>query len=152
MRLALLQFSEIVKSCRIKEVKSGMEHRHSLRKSVQARVQVVPVESATPTPFTALLQDISLTGMGLLQSRPMEVGKRFVVLLPREGSEPLSIVCVSRFCCTLADGLYRIGAEFQQVLPKDTRGEEMKEEAVAAVAAAPGQQVDDANPQQEGKP
>jgi hypothetical protein len=149
MRLALQNLSEIMKSCRQREDKAGMEQRHSLRKNVQGRVQVVPVEGESRVPFTALLQDLSLTGMGLLQSRPMEVGKRFVALLPRDGKDPLSIVCVSRFCAQIADGLYRIGAEFQQVLPKDAQGEETKE---AAVATAPSQELDDANPPQEGKP
>jgi hypothetical protein len=119
MRLALQSLTEITKCLPPEANREGRENRGALRRNVTARVQVLPVAGTMRAPFTALLQDLSLTGLGMLQTRRMEAGWRFVVILPRADLNPLSILCVSRHCCEVADGLFRVGASFEQAVQEE---------------------------------
>ena len=62
--------------------------------------------------YTALARDISLGGIGLVQSVAAEQWSRLLVRLPRSGKPPMMMVCMVAHCSKLADGLYGIGAEF----------------------------------------
>ena len=131
MQMALQNLAEIMESLRREGDPAGMEKRQATRMSIQGRVQVVPVEGDSHKPFTVLLRDISLTGIGMLQSRSMPPGQQFVVMFPRAKLEPLSVLCVSRFCRELADGLFNVGAAFTKVVAQKTP----RDRSAAAAAA-----------------
>jgi hypothetical protein len=58
------------------------------------------------------VRDMSPEGMGVMSTRPFEVGQRFVVILPR-GTEPqVTIVCEVRHCTRVADAIYHVGVLF----------------------------------------
>ena len=61
---------------------------------------------------TVILQDLSSTGMGVLHSHPLDLGKQFQIPLQRGFSESLSLVCTVVRCEQLDEGLYSIGLEF----------------------------------------
>jgi hypothetical protein len=127
MRLALQNLTEITKSLRREDNQAGREKRGALRRNVTGRVQVLPVEGTVRVPFSVLLQDISLTGFGMMLSQPLKEGRRFVVILPRADLDPLSILCVSQHCSEMADGLYHVGAAFEQIVPHGNGGHVPKE-------------------------
>jgi hypothetical protein len=135
MRLPLQCLTEVTSALQPKGHCVGMEKRRALRRSVGGRVQIIPVDGAVRTPFTVLLQDISLTGLGILGSRRMEEGQRFAVIMPRVEMSPLSVVCVARSCSEVADGIFRVGAAFQQVVRPKGKAPPTSEKEPAAASA-----------------
>jgi len=100
---------------------AGLEQRRVARMEVQAKVVVAPVVDGRLTgSFTALTRDISFRGMGLLQDLGLNAKQQFVVRLPRGNKLPLLVLCTVMRCIALADGIFAIGAEFTNVLARDT--------------------------------
>jgi hypothetical protein len=64
-------------------------------------------------PVSVVLQDISVTGMGIIHSSGMRRGDQYQIPLTREaGTEPLSLVATVVRCEQLDDGLFNIGFQF----------------------------------------
>jgi hypothetical protein len=58
------------------------------------------------------VRDMSPEGMGVMSTRPFDVGDRFVAILPR-GTEPdVTVVCEVRHCTRVADAIYHVGVLF----------------------------------------
>ncbi|HEY1684322.1 MAG TPA: hypothetical protein VGG19_06140, partial [Tepidisphaeraceae bacterium] len=55
----------------------------------------------------------SYLGVGLLQAYNAPIESRFLIKLPRERQEELTLMCVVKNCRELADSIYSIGAEFE---------------------------------------
>src|SRR5690348_13565027 len=83
---------------------AGRERRRSCRMPRHASVWLTPLtHSATEAPppptspnghaLTAVLQDLSATGVGVLYGQPLPVGGDWAVGLPRPGGEPLWLRC-----------------------------------------------------------
>ena len=69
--------------------------------------------------FSALTRDISLTGMGLLQTVALSPQQSVVIALPRAHS-PLYVVSLAQHCRPLADGILAVGMEFSELASKET--------------------------------
>jgi hypothetical protein len=68
--------------------------------------------------FSVLTRDISLAGIGLLQSVALQQQQQFVISLPRQASRPpLFFITEVQHCRPLADGLYGLGCEFVNQAP-----------------------------------
>jgi len=59
-----------------------------------------------------VLQDLSITGMGVIHSAAMREGDVYQIPLARGSAEPLSLVATVVRCEQLDDGLFTIGFEF----------------------------------------
>jgi hypothetical protein len=70
--------------------------------------------------FSAITRDISITGMGLLQSVALSMNQNVVLALPRPHSPPLFVVSTVVACRPLADGLVTVGLEFAEMASKET--------------------------------
>jgi hypothetical protein len=115
MQLIAQDLGDILTALRAAQDTKGHERRNSARMEVQAQVKVVPFEDGVPAePFTCMTRDVSFKGIGLLQSRQPPRGSQFVVTLPKRGGESMSILCTVMYCRVLADGIYNVGAAFQQ--------------------------------------
>jgi hypothetical protein len=62
--------------------------------------------------ITVILQDLSVSGMGVLHSHSLPLGQQFQIPLQRGFSESLSLVCTVVRCEQLDEGLYSIGFGF----------------------------------------
>jgi hypothetical protein len=114
-KLSSQQFAAVFQSLRTLGASDGQEKRIATRMDVQARVNVALFHGLDVSRcFTALTRDVSTQGVGLFMHVPVELEKRFLISLPCGKSE-LVLICVSRFCRAVAEGMFGIGAEFDGV-------------------------------------
>jgi hypothetical protein len=117
MKLALRDFAEIVEVMRGPAVASGgAEHRRAARMTINYKIVAIVEEAGkTMQTYTALTRDISLTGLGLLQTIKLNPPQEVILALPRN-SRPLFVVATAMHCRPLADGLLAVGLEFARLL------------------------------------
>jgi len=113
MQLAAQHLAEIVETVKKLEAASnGSDKRRTARFSVIARVEVMHTPSRRV--YTALTRDLSLEGIGLLQSWEMAKGDSFAVSLPRGKGLFVVAQCTVQHAKQLAEGIWGIGAIFVQ--------------------------------------
>lgn len=106
------QFASVFESLKRAGTKDGSDKRHSTRMDVQAKIKLALISDGKLThSFSGLTRDISTCGVGLFQHVPIQPDGKFLVFFPDEKHQ-LIVTCVARFCRTLADGLFGVGAEF----------------------------------------
>ena len=89
--------------------------------TVTARVTIHLVDNNRVTrSFSAITRDISITGIGLLQSVALSINQNVIIALPRPTSTPLFVVSTVVVCKPLADGLVAVGLEFAEMASKET--------------------------------
>ncbi|HEX3356398.1 MAG TPA: PilZ domain-containing protein [Tepidisphaeraceae bacterium] len=100
---------------------SASEKRRAARIEVSAKINIHLFEgSKIARSFSALSRDISLTGIGLLQTVALNPNQSGVVIaLPRQHS-PLFVYCTVMQCRPLADGLLVVGLDFCELASKET--------------------------------
>jgi len=114
MQIAAQHLGEIVEAIRkLESGNSGKDKRKTARQPVQTKVEVLSLTSGRT--FGALTRDLSIEGIGLLQSVAMTKGERFSVCLPRGKHGPIVAECTVMHIRELADGLWGIGATFLSV-------------------------------------
>ena len=115
MELSVDDFSKLVQNLR-GQPPAEHDRRKATRYEMQATVTVAPVaDGRVGTAFNDLTRDISVTGLGLLQSVPVAREQDLLVRLPRaDGKRPWYIVCRVMHCRPVAHGLFGIGMEFKQ--------------------------------------
>jgi hypothetical protein len=65
----------------------------------------------------SMIRRVSVHGIGLLHAQAIPVGEQFTMLLPRQGGQPVPVLCSAVRCEEGGwDGLFRIGAVFEAVL------------------------------------
>jgi PilZ domain len=62
--------------------------------------------------YQALAKDISVTGIGLMQSRSFTKDERFIMSLPFGKGEEFVVICQATFCRPLTEGIHWCGAQF----------------------------------------
>lgn len=122
MHLSAQHFAEVVQSLRrTTSESSGHERRQITRIEAQAPLQIARYINGNSTEeFTVLTRDISIGGVGLLQSAPMKTGEQIVVRLPRIDRTPLFVLSKITHCRQMADHIYGIGVQFHRLLNVDT--------------------------------
>lgn len=117
-KLSTQEFAAVVAALGPRSDRRGSEMRAASRIGVAGQAMVWwmgPNGQAQPA-VSVFVQDLSLTGVGLLTSRMAEVGKAFVLGLPRGAQEPLLLCCQVARALELADGVCRVGAQFTRAL------------------------------------
>jgi hypothetical protein len=122
MKLPLQEFADVLEELQAVMSQSDSEHRSASRMSVTARVQIHVQEAGHWHGYLALTKDVSISGMGLLQSRVINEGREVVVQLPRK-REPLYMGALVTHCQTLADGILAVGLQFTRRLSEQEVGE-----------------------------
>jgi hypothetical protein len=111
MQLAAQHLAEIVETVKKLEAASnGSDKRRTARFCVIARVEVM--HTASKRVYTALTRDLSLEGLGLLQSWEMAKGDSFSVSLPRGKGQFVVAQCMVQHAKQLCEGIWGIGALF----------------------------------------
>jgi hypothetical protein len=111
MQLAAQHLAEIVETVKkLEAANNGSDKRRFPRFNVIARVEVM--HTASKRVYTALTRDLSLEGVGLLQSTPLNKGDEFSISLPRGKGQFVVARCTVAHAKELADGIWGIGAIF----------------------------------------
>ncbi|HEY7086825.1 MAG TPA: PilZ domain-containing protein [Tepidisphaeraceae bacterium] len=129
MKLPLREFADIVAALKgpAAAKADSSEIRQAARMDVTAKVNVYFVDSDKPIrSYSALTRDVSLTGMGLLQSVAVPAGQELFVALPRTSGPPLFVQSQAKHCRSLADGLLAVGLEFTKVADDATSAKLIK--------------------------
>src|SRR3982750_1418047 len=102
MQISAQHLAEIVDAARKMENSAGKDKRRYIRQGVVTRVQALRL--STGTTYGALTSDLSVEGLGLLQSFNMERGEQFSVSMPRLGAPALMAQCTVLHTREVADG------------------------------------------------
>lgn len=122
MHLSTQHFAEVVDALRMGAVTTAAhERRQVTRIEVQCPLQIAQyANGGSADERDVLTRDISIGGIGLMQSIPMEASEQIVVRLPRREKPPMFVLAQVAYCHRLAEGIYGIGARFGRLLNADT--------------------------------
>lgn len=109
MQLSPQHLAEVVEAISKRE-DGGSDKRRFARFAVVSRVKVLNPTSGRS--YIALTRDVSMEGIGLMQSESMGKGEQLAVSLPRGRHGPLVALCTVLHARELADGIWGIGALF----------------------------------------
>lgn len=89
------------------------DRRRAVRVPHRASFDIRPLlNDGVGTGLTVILQDLSVSGLGVIHSAALPMGQQYQIPLQRGFSESLSLVCTVVRCEQLDEGLYSIGFEF----------------------------------------
>ena len=89
-----------------------MDRRTALRLPVEGYVDIALVTPGdAPQSRRVAVYDLSRTGVAIIDLDPMESGRQFNMLIPRENRRPIEVLCLARHCRAQGEG-YIIGAQF----------------------------------------
>ena len=76
---------------------------------------------------SVVLQDLSISGMGIIHSDALPMGQQYQIPLTRDGGpvESLALVATVVRCEQLDDGLYSIGFQFNSLVNASTMASEI---------------------------
>jgi PilZ domain-containing protein len=116
MKLPLREFADVVAALKTASDKnSAAEVRQVARMQVYAKVDLhLLVDGKPARSFSALTRDISLTGVGLLQSVALPPNQELIIAMPRPNGL-LYVHAVVKYCRALADGLLTAGIEYTKL-------------------------------------
>lgn len=114
MQLNPQYLAEVIEAIKKKEDQgAGSDKRRFARIGIVTRVEVI--DPASGKMYAAMTRDLSLEGLGLMQSSPMSRGSLMAVSLPRGKPGTLVAHCEVAHARELADGVWGIGAVFKSV-------------------------------------
>jgi len=138
LTLSLQDFADVVSVLRDPmEKNDAAEKRRATRMGVSAKITVHLVEKGhIGRSYSAFARDISLTGIGLLQSVMLQQGQEVLLSLSRPHGRALMVVAKAMHCRPLADGLLVVGLEFSHVLAEPAAKPDKQPQPAAAPAVA----------------
>jgi hypothetical protein len=97
----------------------GHDKRRAPRVPMKNRATIVPYVDGAPGDGVGVeVRDFSARGIRFLHSAKLARGEQFVLELPQQGGDPVSILCTIVHCRPTDEGPNSIGAEFTCVLRK----------------------------------
>ena len=122
MHLSAKQFAEIVERLEADALAAcfpGHDKRRAPRVAMKNRATIVPyVEGVAGKGVGVEVRDFSARGIRFLHPAQLANGEQFVLELPQQGGDPVSILCTVMHCRRTEEGPHSIGAEFTCVLRK----------------------------------
>jgi c-di-GMP-binding flagellar brake protein YcgR len=121
MKIPVREFADVVSALKGPMDNTGAsEKRCAARMTVSAKINIHIVDGGKiGRTYSALTRDISMTGMGLLQSVAVQTKQSIIIALPR-ATMPLFVIGTVMHCRPLADGLMAVGVEFSEMASKET--------------------------------
>jgi PilZ domain len=108
-------FASIVRSLRSdKQAGRGSDKRRTPRVGLSGRVTIIPCgANADRHAVTAMVRDLSTTGIGLAHSTPVKAGEQMIVRFSATHNEPAkAILCLITHTVTVGERLFTTGAKF----------------------------------------
>jgi hypothetical protein len=134
MQLTGQHLAEIVEAIRkVEGGGAGSDKRRFKRSNVVARINIL--SQASGRSYAAMTRDISLEGIGLIQSVPIASGEHLLLSLPGPKGVPLVVKGVVRHSRELADGVWGIGILFVAVDTPTAPGEGNTPEEIQRISA-----------------
>jgi hypothetical protein len=116
MKLSIPRYAAILEAMRNDAKSRESDKRQYNRVDIQVKIQLATLtgenNATVDREFTGMTNDISLSGLGLMQSLPIEAGRQFIAVLPCRGQPPMCVICKSVFCRLLAESFFNVGALF----------------------------------------
>jgi hypothetical protein len=117
LRLSSPEFGRLVEAFQTLDQAASSDSsdkRQATRMAIQTQFKVAPAQgNMISGTYSVLSRDLSICGIGFFQSTSALIGERFLASLPY-GKESLVIHCRVMFCRTLAQGLFGVGAQFEE--------------------------------------
>jgi hypothetical protein len=89
------------------------DRRRAVRVAHRASFDIRPLlNDGMGSAITVILQDLSISGMGVLHSAALHLGQQFQIPLQRGFGEAMSLICTVVRCEQLDEGLFSVGFEF----------------------------------------
>lgn len=114
MELTAEILQRVVNADQVRFGARSSEKRQSPRLPLGVPILVESLSGDSPN-LRVRARDISKSGIGLLCARPMELGMLILLRLPQHGGKPIEIQCKVVRCEDVGDGLYVVGATFEEV-------------------------------------
>ena len=108
-------------------VETARDRRRHPRVPHHAVFNLRPV-TAQGSAVSVVLQDLSISGMGIIHSDALRMGEHYQIPLVREGAgvaDSLALVATVVRCEQLDDGLYSIGFQFNSLVNANTVASEI---------------------------
>ncbi len=121
MKLPLREFADVVAGLKATgDVQQKAEEvRQAARMPIVARIDLSFIENGVlGRAFSVVTRDISLTGIGVLQSVVVKPKREVIMTLPRS-TVPLYVAAKAMHSRSVADGLFTVGFEFERILPNN---------------------------------
>jgi hypothetical protein len=128
MKLSAELFNQIVSNLRSDHTSSrGHDKRAEGRVGLRCTIDIIAripysFESAHTKTIGVSVNNISVSGIGLVTGMKMEDGSEFVARFARDGGPPVPILYKVRYSRRLATDVFSVGATLERVLP-DADGE-----------------------------
>jgi hypothetical protein len=117
-KLSTQDFAEVLSAMR-RLKNEATELRTATRVGVGAKATVWWIDNGRAAEASWVhVEDLSLTGAGLITTRALGNTEPFILGLPRARREPLLVECQAAHVRELADGVYRVGARFGRTLQR----------------------------------
>jgi hypothetical protein len=144
-RLTAEWFSQIIATLKSDTHQTkGHEKRTEGRVGLRCQLDLIPKQGdVIGKPITVWVRDISVNGIGLVSSKPVETGIELIASFARHGMPPLAVVYKVRYARRLSGDLYSVGANLKKVVNGDVGS---KKEKPKPAEATPNLVTVDAGP------
>jgi hypothetical protein len=116
LRLSSPEFGRLVESFQTFDQAASSDSsdkRQATRMAIQTPFTIAGVRgNIIGNSYSVLSRDLSICGIGFFQTAPAVLGENFLACFPY-GKESLVVRCRVMFCKTLAQGLFGVGAQFE---------------------------------------
>jgi hypothetical protein len=136
MKFSNQEFAHILAALQAEErANDAADRRRHSRIDIGIVIQLV--DAATKRSYSAMMRDISFTGISIVQSWMPAIGSQVIVQLPRRRNKFDAVRCQVLHVRDLADGLFCVGCAYVAVEEAKAKGAGGEPDGKAA-AAAPG--------------
>src|ERR1700722_18084971 len=106
LKLSPQEFGKVLEALRVSASAGGSDKRRFNRIDVEAKISLASLNNGQVSRvYDGISRDISINGMGLLQSKLFSRGETFLVSLPL-GKEEMIVKCKVTFCRSVAEGIF----------------------------------------------
>jgi hypothetical protein len=137
LKLSPQEFGRILDALRVPTSIAASDKRRFNRVEVEAKLSLASLANGhVGRIYIALMRDISINGLGHLQSTQVAPGETFLACLPL-GKEELVVQCRVTFCRGLAGDIFTVGSQFAAKVEQRAIPPSNKEPKPAAVGDKP---------------
>jgi hypothetical protein len=94
------------------------DRRRACRVPLLSRAAIYPTQTEFGQSAVVYLNDVSVLGVGFLHRQSMNVGRDFILQLPRKRGSAVMILCVVKRCEACGPRFF-VGASFTRILSPD---------------------------------